>query len=119
MSMKAIFKGVIIAFIITFAVMLVAAALLCFTELGEGTAGMAVYAGTALGIIVGAVKTARSAGRKTLFHCLALAVIYLIVMALVTFFTKGEIIFNYHFWAVTAGVVACSVFGAVVGRTNV
>ena len=119
MSMKAILKGVITALVITFAVILVAAALLCFTELGEGAAGIIVYAGTAVGVIIGAVSAAKCAGRKTLFHCLGVAVIYLAIMALLTFFTKGNIVFNYHFLAVTAGVVACSVFGAVIGRTNV
>ena len=118
MSIKAILKGVIISFVITFAVMLIMAAVLCFTEVSESMVNVGVYAGTAAGVIIGAVSTARNAGGKTLFHCLALALIYLAVMALLTVLTKGTMVFNYHFFAVIAGVVACAVFGAVVGRTN-
>ena len=119
MSLKAILKGFIVSALITLIVILIAAVLLCYTDIDDSAAGIAVYIGTASGVITGSIGTAREAGRKVLINCMAFAIVYLSVMALATFLVKGGIAVNYHFGAVVAGVLACAVFGAVVGRANV
>lgn len=118
MNLKAVLKGFAISAVITLIVILIAAVLLCYTDIDESAAGITVYIGTALGVIVGAIATAKTAKRRVLINCLLFAVVYLGVMLLATLFVKGGISVNYHFVAVVAGVLACAVFGAVVGRAN-
>ena len=119
MSMKSVIRGVLTALAVTFVFIFIMSLLLCYTTVDENIVNVGVYAGTAIGVVIGTVRTARAAQGKVLFHCLFAAVVYLAVMALATFLIKQRIVFNTHFFAVIAGVFACSVLGAVMGRTNV
>ena len=116
MSIKAIFKGVLTALVISLVIIVIMAALMYFTSINENMASIGVYAGTAVGVIIGAIVSAKTAGGKTLFNCLAMGLLYLAVLALVTLAFNGNIAFNYHLLAVVGAVVLCSVFGAIVGR---
>lgn len=116
MNMKAIFKGALTAIVISLVIIVIMAALMYFTSINESMASIGVYAGTAVGVIIGAIVSAKTAGGKTLFNCLAMGLLYLVVLALVTLAFNGNIAFNYHLLAVVGAVVLCSVFGAVVGR---
>lgn len=118
MSIKAILKGAVTALAVTAVFIMAMAAILYFSDIDEGTINIGVYAGTAAGVIAGAVIAAKSAGRKVLFNCLLTGIIYLAVMAILTLIIKGGIFFNYHFFTVVGGVIACSIFGAVIGRAG-
>lgn len=116
MSIKAIFKGALFALTISFIMIVIMAVLMYFTSINEGVAAIGVYAGTAVGVVIGAIVSAKAAGGKTLFNCLAMGLVYLAVLAIVTLAVNGKVVFNYHLLAVVGAVVLCSVFGAVVGR---
>lgn len=118
MSVKAIIKGTIVALVLTLIFILLMSVVLYFSELDERIIEIGVYVGTAAGVITGAVGTAKSAGRKVLIHCLLMGLLYLAVMAGITLLVKGGVTLNYHFFTVIAGVMACSIFGAVVGRAG-
>lgn len=118
MSIKAVLKGVGAALAITAVFIVIMAAVLYFSDIDEGIIKIGVYAGTAAGVIAGAVIAAKSAGRRVLFNCLLTGLLYLAVMAALTLIVKGGIFFNYHFFTVVGGVIACSIFGAVIGRAG-
>lgn len=116
MSIKAIFKGALFALTISFIMIVIMAVLMYFTSINESVAAIGVYAGTAVGVIIGAIVSAKTAGGKTLFNCLAMGLLYLVVLALVTLAFNGNIAFNYHLLAVVGAVILCSAFGAVIAR---
>lgn len=118
MNLKAIFKGFAVSALITLITIFATAALLYFTDITESAAGIAVYVGTALGVILGSIATAKAAAKKVLINCLMLAIVYLCIMVLTTLFVKGEISLTYHFIAVIAAVLSCAVFGAIIGRAK-
>ena len=118
MSVKAIIKGTIVALVLTLIFILLMSVVLYFSELDERIIEIGVYVGTAAGVITGAVGTAKGAGRKVLIHCLLMGLLYLAVMTGITLLVKGGVTLNYHFFTVIAGVMACSIFGAVIGRAG-
>lgn len=116
MSIRAGIKGMLVALAVTAAFIVIMAAVLYFSDIDERLVNIGVYIGTAAGVAAGAVAAAKSAGRKVLLHCLMTGILYLAVMAAATLIIKGGIYFNYRLLAVVAGVIACSIFGAVIGR---
>lgn len=117
MGIRHVAKGAFAALVLTAVFIFTAAAVMYFSDIDEKLVNIGIYASTAASMISGSVVTARSARSKVLLNCLITGFVYLAVMAVMTLIVKGGIFFNYHFFAVTGGVIACSIFGAVIGRT--
>lgn len=116
MSVKAIVKGTVVSMLITFVFIFLMSVVLYFSMLDEKIVSTGVYIGTAIGVIIGAVSTAKSAQRRVLINCLVMGIVYFMILCGLTVIVNGAVSFGYNFITVAAGVIICSVFGAVVGK---
>lgn len=113
MNMKGIFRGTLIALIIAVLVLVGAAAAAYFNLMGERVAGIAVFAGAAVGVFAGAYNAAKTAGNKKLFNALAVSVIFMAVLLLVSSVIGGGVTFNAIKTALFGSVAAAGIAAAL------
>ena len=116
MSLRGILKGLFVSIILTVFVILVISVIMYFTNVSEKFLSIGVYVGTAISVITGSIICARVSGAKILINCLCFAALFLLLIIALSLIKNGSILFNAHFLTMSAGVFACSVLGAVIGR---
>lgn len=116
MKLKWVVAGVLVSIAMTFLLIFVIAAAEYFTDLGEGIAGILVYAAAAVSVFAGAFTAAYKAQGKALPHAAAVAFIYIAAMIIASVAINGRVNTDMHCLSIFAGVIAAGFLGAVCGR---
>ena len=113
MRICSVLCGVLIAIVISAALIFITALLSYFTPISEGMSNVIVYIGAALGILLGAISAVRTSESKALFHAMSVSILFLWI---ISFSVNGGIHFDMHFLAVTLGALFSGFLGAIIGR---
>mgnify|MGYP004478521217 CR=1 FL=1 len=116
MRIRSVLCGVLIAIVISAALIFITALLSYFTPISEGVSNVMVYIGAALGILLGAISAVRTSESKALFHAMSVSILFLVLLWIISFSVNGGIHFDMHFLAVTLGALLSGFLGAIIGR---
>ena len=116
MKLRSVFSGILITVLISVLVILAISLLSSFTALSGGAAGVCVYAGLALAILLGAFRTARTCGGRVLLNTMAVSIFSIVLIMCLSLLLNGHINFNLHFLAVVLGSLFAGFLGAVLGK---
>jgi len=111
-----LFASVFIAYIITFAVLVVYAVLLTYTPLSEGSMGLVVMCTTVISVIAAGFYTAKKAVNRGWLWGMASGCIYSVVLILLSnVFAAGGAIFDVRSITLIILAVASGGLGGMIG----
>lgn len=117
--LKSLLKSVAVSFILTFAILVIAALLLCFTDFPEKYTLPSAIAATILGVLAGSYQAAGRNQDKRILSALILAVIYAIIAYIVGCLIQGKFMISGNTALFTAIVLATAAIGGILaGRTS-
>lgn len=112
-------KSVAIAFILTFAILVVAALFLCFTDFPEKYTLPSAIAATVLGVLAGSYRAARKNQDKRISSALMLAVAYILLAYLIGCLIQGKFMISSNTGIFAAIVIITAAIGGILaGRTG-
>ncbi len=112
-------KSVAMALIVTFAILIVSALLLCFTDFPEKYTLPSAIAATVLGVLAGSYKAAGSNPEKAFVSGLLTALLYSLLAYLVGSILMGKMDFNFNTVLFSAIALATGGVGSyLAGRTG-
>ncbi len=86
------------------------------TGISNQTLTACVYITAILSVFIGTFLSARVSDTKPLVSAVITGLIFYAVIAVLTLILKHGITLNTHFFAMTAGMMATSVLGAIIGK---
>ncbi|MDP4143974.1 MAG: TIGR04086 family membrane protein [Bacillota bacterium] len=101
-------EGVLRAFILTLAVLLIYAFILNFKDLEESTTSMVILVATLVSVMYGAIYASRKSGQKGWLNGMLVALLYMLLFYLVTVLGHG-------YAAITMGRVIKLILALIVG----
>jgi len=116
---KSLLKCDAVSFILTFAILVIAALLLCFTDFPEKYTLPSAIAATVLGVLAGSYKAARRNQDRRILSALILAVIYAIMAYFIGCLVQGKIMISSNTALFAAIVLITAAIGGILaGRTK-
>lgn len=116
MNLKGILKGTLCAYLITAVFVLAGAALTYFNLLDERRISIGIYAGTALGVFLGALGAAKTSESRILLNSLCVSLIFIAVLLGAAFILNGSAAIGARTVSVIGGALAAGFMGAVIGK---
>lgn len=118
MSVKGIVKGLLVGAVLTLIFLLLLTVVAYFSKIPQEYLNIAMFVLTAVAVVAGAVICSNISGRKLVQNCLIYAISYMLLLTICSLIKNGAIAMNIRFFAILAGVVACSLLGAVIANRN-
>ena len=116
MDIKAVLKGFFAAVIITFAALMLAALLAYFARAADNVVTALIYAVSAAGVTAGSAITAKSCQKRISINCMLVAVLYIVMLIIMSAAVNGAVKLNTRFLLLIPGTLICAFFGAVIGK---
>ncbi len=118
MSVKGIFKGLLVSAVLTLIFLLLLTVMAYFSKIPQEYLNIAMFVLTAVAVILGAVVCSNISGRKLVQNCLIYAIGYILLLTICSLIKNGAIAVNIRFFAMLAGVAGCSLLGAIIANRN-
>ena len=109
-------KCTLISIIIIFVLVYILAVISYTTGISNSTLTVCVYLSAIFSVLIGTLISARICDTKPLISSLITGLVFYAVILGITFILKHNITFNTHFFAMSAGIFATSVLGAIIGK---
>lgn len=110
-----ILKFTAVSVVLSAVLLFILAVLSYTTAISDAALSIFVYASVVLSVFVGALLCARAAGERVLLNALAQSALYYALLLALTFILNGSVTPSTHFAAMSAGIFASGVLGAITG----
>lgn len=115
-NFKGVIKGTFFALVVTFVIIFILSVLSYFTGIGENVISICVYASVVIGVLLGTIAVSKAASQKAFIHSMLVCILYMLILAGVSFLINKEISLNTHFLAITGGAFAAAFLGLIIGK---
>ncbi len=115
LDLVAVGKGILIAIILTFILILIIAAVCYFATVQDKLLSLIVLAATGISVLLGALAAAKNVSGAGLLHGMILGVGYVVIMILSNLVLGGGLLFNQRLVSMIICVISCGMLGGILG----